>query len=53
MAPNTAVPNDPPIERKNVAPEVAAPRSSYGTTFCTAMISTCITSPMPAPSTNM
>jgi len=27
MAPKTAVPNDPPIERKNVAPDVAAPRS--------------------------
>ena len=26
-APNTAVPNDPPMDRKNVAPEVPAPRS--------------------------
>ncbi len=28
MAPNTAVPNDPPIMRKNVAPEVAVPNCS-------------------------
>ena len=27
MAPKIAVPNDPPIERKNVAPEVATPSS--------------------------
>jgi hypothetical protein len=28
IEPNTVVPNDPPIERKYVTPEVAAPRSS-------------------------
>ena len=28
IAPKTEAPNDPPMERKNVAPEVAAPRSA-------------------------
>ncbi len=28
MAPNTDTPNDPPMVRKNVTPEVAAPRSA-------------------------
>ena len=28
MAPNTAVPNEPPIMRKKVTPEVAVPSSS-------------------------
>jgi hypothetical protein len=41
------------MERKNVAPEVATPRSAWLTAFCTAMTSTCIEAPMPTPSTNM
>ena len=28
IAPNTEVPNAPPIDRKNVTPAVAAPRSA-------------------------
>ncbi len=53
IAPRTAVPSEPPISRKSVAPEVATPRSLYSTAFCTAITSTCITSPNPRPSTSM
>ena len=41
------------MDRKNVAAEVAAPRSRGVTAFCTASTSTCMTSPSPTPSTNM
>lgn len=51
--PNTAVPKELPSVRKKVTPEVAVPRSEYSTVFCTAMVSTCMDSPMPVPSTNM
>src|SRR3954471_17191392 len=52
-APKTAVPNDPPIERKNVAPLVAVPMLRAGTAFWTARMSTCIMLPNPAPNTNI
>ena len=52
-APKTAVPNDPPIERKNVDPLVAVPMSRGSTEFCTARTSTCMTLPSPAPRTSM
>jgi len=48
-APKTAVPNEPPIDRKNVAPLVAVPIWLGETAFCTARISTCITLPKPSP----
>ncbi len=53
IAPKIAVPNEPPIDRKNVAPEVATPSSLCGTAFWTMMTSTCMTPPMPMPSTSM
>lgn len=53
IAPSTAVPTEPPIERNSDAPEVATPRSEWSTAFCTASTRTCITSPSPSPSTNM
>ena len=53
MAPNTAVPNDPPIIRKKVTPEVAVPSSSYGTAFWTATVRTCRIRPSPSPNTTM
>ena len=51
MAPNTAVPNEPPIMRKNVTPDVAVPSCSYGTAFWTATTRTCMTRPSPTPNT--
>jgi hypothetical protein len=51
--PKTAVPKELPSVRKKVTPDVAVPRSVYSTVFCTAMVSTCMHSPIPAPSTNM
>ncbi len=53
MAPKTAVPKQPPIPRKNVALEVATPRSWYDTEFWTATTNTCMISPSPTPKTNM
>ena len=53
IAPKIAVPNDPPIERKNVAPEVATPSSLCGTPFCTMVTSTCMTLPRPRPRMSM
>ena len=53
IAPSTATPNEPPIERNSVAPEVATPSISYGTAFWTASTSTCMTIPSPRPSTSM
>ncbi|GAB7005336.1 hypothetical protein JCM18899A_28090 [Nocardioides sp. AN3] len=52
-APKTATPIAPPRERKKVAPEVATPRSAWGTAFWVASTRTCITIPMPAPVMNM
>ena len=53
IAPKIAVPKEPPIDRKNVAAEVATPSSLCGTAFCTIVTSTCMTPPMPAPRTSM
>ncbi len=53
IAPNSATPSEPPIERKNVAAEVATPTSFGGAQFWTASTSTCITRPMPMPTTSM
>ena len=36
MAPNNETPTEPPIDRNNVVPDVATPRSRYSTAFCTA-----------------
>ena len=52
IAPRIAVPSDPPIDRNSVAPDVATPSCSYGTAFCTASTSTCMTIPSPRPSTS-
>ncbi|CAM5732253.1 hypothetical protein SMICM304S_11283 [Streptomyces microflavus] len=49
--PKMATPNEAPMERKNVAPEVATPRSWYETAFCTTRTRTCMTRPSPAPKT--
>jgi hypothetical protein len=51
--PKSDTPIDAPIERKNVAADVAVPRWPYGTAFWTATTSTCMTRPIPSPSTNM
>ena len=53
IAPKIATPSEPPIERKNVAVEVATPTSRAGASFWTASTSTCITRPMPMPTTDM
>ena len=47
--PNIAAPNELPMVRKNVTPEVATPRSSKRAVFCTIRVSTCIEAPMPTP----
>ena len=39
--------------RKNVAVEVATPMSRGGASFCTTSTITCITRPIPTPSTSM
>ena len=39
--------------RKNVDVAVATPSAEYGTAFCTATTSTCMTSPKPSPVMNM
>src|ERR1700741_2846067 len=49
--PEIAAPNELPIVRKNVTPEVATPRSSKFDVFCTMRTSTCIDNPIPAPKT--
>ena len=51
IAPNSAVPNEPPICRKNVTELVATPMSLRSTEFCTTVISTCMVKPRPAPRT--
>ena len=53
IAPNSATPSEPPIERKNVAVEVATPMSLRRRAFWTTSTSTCITRPMPTPTTSM
>ena len=53
IAPNTATPSEPPIERKNVAVEVATPMLRAGASFCTTSTRTCMTRPMPTPTTSM
>ena len=53
IAPNSATPIEPPIERKNVAVDVATPRSRAGASFWTTRTRTCITRPMPMPRTSM
>ena len=52
MEPKIAAPNELPIVRKNVTPEVATPRSVKSTVFCTTRMSTCMLSPIPMPSTS-
>ena len=49
----TAVPNEPPIDRKKFDPAVAAPTSAGFTAFWTAVTRICMTSPMPTPRINM
>ena len=51
--PKIDAPNDPPSVRKKDTPEVAAPRYSKDTVFCTISVRICIIRPMPAPSTTM
>ena len=53
MAPKMATPKEPPTERKKVAVEVATPMSSGRASFWTTSTSTCITSPIPTPTTSM
>ena len=53
IAPNTATPTEPPIERKKVAVDVAAPMSRGAAEFCATSTSTGITVPMPMPTTSM
>ena len=53
IVPKIATPKEPPTERKNVAVEVATPISSGGTSFWTTSTSTCITRPIPTPTTSM
>jgi hypothetical protein len=50
--PNTAAPNELPMVRKNVTPDVATPRSAKSDVFCTISTSTCMHIPIPVPSTN-
>ena len=50
-APSAETPIEPPIERKNVTTELAAPRSDCATLFCTASTRFCIEAPSPRPST--
>ena len=53
IAPKIATPNEPPIERKNVAVAVATPMFSAAASFWTTSTSTCMTRPMPTPTTSM
>jgi hypothetical protein len=50
--PKIAAPNELPIVRKKVTPEVATPRSSKLDVFCTISTSTCMHDPIPAPRMN-
>jgi len=47
--PKMAAPNELPIVRKKVTPEVATPRSSKPTVFCTIRTRVCMHIPIPAP----
>ncbi len=51
IAPNSAVPKDPPICRKNATDDVATPMSLRSTEFCTTTIRTCMVRPSPRPMT--
>jgi hypothetical protein len=51
IAPKTDTPNEPPMLRKKVAPDVAAPRSAKSAEFCTAMTRTWMIKPREKPST--
>ena len=53
IAPKIATPKEPPIERKNVAVAVATPMFSGCASFWTISTSTCMTRPMPTPTTSM
>ena len=53
MAPNSAVPIAPPIERKKVTDAVATPMCLRSTLFWTAVTTTCMVRPRPAPKQNM
>ena len=53
IAPNSEMPNEPPIDRKKVAAPLAAPRSFCSTLFCAISIVVCMRKPMPTPSTTM
>jgi hypothetical protein len=52
-APSALTPIAPPMVRKKVSVEVAAPRSAAGTSFCAASTRFCISMPTPTPSTTM
>jgi hypothetical protein len=47
------MPIEPPIDRKNVAAPLPAPRSFCSTLFWAISIEVCIRKPMPTPSTTM
>ena len=49
IAPNTATPKAPPIERMKLSVAVAVPRSRCSTEFCTASTMTWMIIPMPRP----
>ena len=53
MAPKIATPKEPPTERKKVAVEVATPMSCGRASFWTTSTSTCMTRPIPTPTTSM
>ena len=53
IVPKIATPKEPPTERKNVAVEVATPISCGRTSFWTTSTSTCMTRPIPTPTTSM
>ena len=50
--PKMAAPNELPMVRKKVTPEVATPRSEKLAVFCTVSTSTCMHNPMPVPRMN-
>ena len=53
IVPKIATPKEPPTERKNVAVDVATPISCGRTSFWTTRTSTCMTRPIPTPTTSM
>jgi hypothetical protein len=52
-APSALTPIAPPMLRKNMSVDVAAPNSAAGTSFCAASTRFCISMPTPTPSTAM